>query len=317
MSGFDLAPDWATRHHYYHHSNPNRPDSVTFWDKGIKRPKLEDAWNILGGKIPGNRDDAHQTIQNHAFENVNMLSGNIVQHYCDAVLLDQITTTEAYRLAVNELHEYTPPPHFDIEREMAIVAHREDVIYGADGKKPTKKSAEPEMCELELVCRNALEGLQEAMQGLNEITGETDCWGDIPGCELRFNGRPDYCKRIELKTQWDQKAHTESPSAKSLPAHGPTHSHLAQITGYWHLTGLLPKIVYANRLGYRIFEPSEDELQRALQAISQACQRRERLLQVAKTPEELVRLCDPMWDHQWAWKDLHPDVIKSAREIYR
>jgi len=318
MAGFDLAPDWATRHHYFHHSNPSRPDSVTFFDKAIKRPKVNEAWNILLRKIPGDRDEAVETIDKHKYENINMASGTIVQRYCDAVLLEEVTTSEAYRRAVNELHEYTPPPHFDVEREMAVVTHREDVIYAADGKKPTKKAAEPEMCELELVCRNALDGLRDAMQGLNEITGEVDCWGDIPGCELKYNGRPDYCKRIELKTRWDQYAHTDKPAAQSLPAaeKGPLYSHLMQVTGYWHLTGLLPKLVYANRLGYRIFEPTEDELQRAFQALSGACQRRERLLRVAKTPEELLRLCDPQWDHNYAWKGVHQDVIKEAREIF-
>ena len=104
MAGFDLAPDWATRHHYFHHSNPSLPDAVTFFDKGIKRPKINEAWNILRRKIPGDRDEAVETIDKHKYENINMASGTIVQKYCDAVLLEEVTTRDAYRRAVNELH---------------------------------------------------------------------------------------------------------------------------------------------------------------------------------------------------------------------
>ena len=318
MSGFDIPPEWAARHGYYHHSNPSRPDSATFWDKGIRRRAVNDAWKVLKGELDGNATAARETIDKFSFDNINMHSGNIVQHYCDDVLLDGEGGGEAYRNAVNELHAYKPPKHNDIEKEMAVISHREDPIYGSDGKKARKDDDDAGCCELELVCGNALDGLREAfsLAGINQLEGEVDLWGQLEGCELKYNGRPDYCRRIELKTQWDRSAHTDKPAANSLPATA-RYGWLTQVTGYWKLSGLLPTIVAANRIGYRIFQPTEDELRDTLQAVTQACQRRERLLKVAQTPRELMQLCDPQWDHMWAWKDLHPDVIKEAREIYR
>jgi len=316
MNGFDIPPEWAARHNYYHHSNPSRPDAATFWDKGIRRRAVNDSYKILKGELDGNATAARETIDKYAFDNINMHSGNIVQHYCDAVLLHD-EGGEAYPNAVNELHAYTSPKHNDIEKEMAVVHHREAVIYDSEGKK-ARNPDDAGCCELELVCGNALDGLREAfsLARINDIEGEVDLWGQLEGCELKYNGRPDYCRRIELKTMWDRQAHTDKPAANSLPAVA-THLHRQQVAGYWKLSGLLPTIVVANRMGYRIFQPSEDELRDTLQAVTQACQRRERLLKAAKSPEELVRLCDPQWDHFFAWKDLHPDVLKQAREIYR
>jgi hypothetical protein len=317
MADFDFAPEWASRHAYYHHSNPSKPDSATFFDKGVRRPAVNNAWKVLKGKVDGNAAEARKTIDSHSYANINMTSGNIVQHYCDAVLLHGEGGGEAYRSAVNELHDYRPPAHNDLEKEMSIVFHRENPIYGIDGTKP-RNSDDAGCCELELVCNYALEGLREAlsMNGINEVEGEVDLWGQLDGCELKYNGRPDYCRRIELKTMWDRQAHTDKPAANSLPA-AATQLHKQQVAGYWKLSGLLPTIVVANRLGCRIFQPSEDELRDTLQAVTQACQRRERLLKAATTPQELMRLCDPQWDHFFAWKDLHPDVIRQAKEIYR
>ena len=314
---FDLTPDWASRHNYYHHSNPSKPDGATFYDKGVRRPAVNHAWQILKGAVDGSAVEARETIAKYGFDNINMTSGNIVQHYCDAVLLHGETGGEAYRSAVNELHDYTPPKHNDLEKEMAVIAHREDPLYDLDGRR-VRSSDDAMGCELELVCSNALDGLREALvlNGINDVEGEVDMWGQLDGCELKYNGRPDYCRRIELKTMWDRQAHTDKPAANSLPA-AATHLHKQQVAGYWKLSGLLPTIVVANRMGYRIFQPSEDELRDTLQAVTQACQRRERLLKAATTPEELMRLCDPQWDHFFAWRDLHPDVIKQAREIYR
>ena len=316
MSGFDLAPDWASRHSYYHHSNPSQPDGATFFEKSIKRPAVSAAWNVIRGRADGNANEARETIDKYSFDNINMHSGNIVQHYCNAVLLDDEGGGEAYRTAVNELHDYKPPGHNDIEQEMAVVHHRENPIYGIDGSKPRNPDA-ASSCELERVCSHALDGLREAVSinGINDVEGEVDLWGQLDGCELKYTGRPDYSRRIELKTMWDRSAHTDKPAANSLPA-APSYLHLQQVAGYWKLSGLLPTLVVANRLGYRIFRPSEDDLRDTLQNVTEACQRRERLLKVAKTPEELVRLCDPRWDHFFAWKDLHPDVLKQVREIY-
>ena len=66
MSGFDLAPDWASRHSYYHHSNPSKPDGATFFEKSIKRPAVSAAWNVIRGRADGNANEARETIDKYS-----------------------------------------------------------------------------------------------------------------------------------------------------------------------------------------------------------------------------------------------------------
>ena len=77
------------------------------------------------------------------------------------------------------------------------------------------------------------------------------------------------------------------------------------------------ELVYANRNTFKVFKPSEDELRVALDFLMEACSRRERLLKVASSTKELLRLCDPDWGHMFAWKDLHPEVLSEAKKIWR
>ena len=92
---------------------------------------------------------------------------------------------------------------------------------------------------------------------------------------------------------------------------------MTQIAGYYHLTKKMPTIVYANRGGYKIFSPTEDELQEALQLIFESCQRRERLLKAADNVEDVLRLCDPQWNGLFGWNDMNPEVLLNAKKIWR
>jgi len=120
---------------------------------------------------------------------------------------------------------------------------------------------------------------------------------------------------VELKTQWDSNAHTDSPRANSLP-NEIRENHLTQIAGYNLLSGHVPKIVYANRLGYRVFEATQEQLEFGIARIVEACKRRERLLMAHDKIEDVLRLTDPMWSHMFAWRGYSPEIIHQAKQIW-
>ena len=312
-------PDYAEKHKYFHHSNPSMPDGYTLWNKCWVRPQVNKAWQVVKKEIKGDLSYSRHIIAINKSENPNMTSGVVVQEYCDDILLNEITPGEAYRNAVAKIQGFEPLEWHDSEKENAIINHRTEPKYALKTYKdePTyRKDADGEFCELELVCKHALEGLKIAAQGINNLEGEVNLFKALPGNELQYNGRPDYHSRIELKTMWDQSAHTDSPKANSI-VKSPRFGHLTQIAGYWALSGQLPTIVYANRNTFKVFKPSEDELRVALDFLMEACSRRERLLKVASSTKELLRLCDPDWGHMFAWKDLHPEVLSEAKKIWR
>ena len=91
---------------------------------------------------------------------------------------------------------------------------------------------------------------------------------------------------------------------------------MTQLAGYWHLSGLIPKIVYANRLGYVVLEPTEDELRYALHEISMACRRREKLMKIADDAVDLLNLTDPHFADGFMWRDLSPRIMLQAKELF-
>lgn len=315
--------DWADRFNYKWHSNPSTPDAWTFFDKSVLRPMRDKAWAILRGDIEGDQGWARKVLYDSAYykdpqgktqysDNTNMVSGRAVQVYTDMLLVEDADVTEAYGEAINMLHGYEPPYWHDHDVDKAVLAHRENICYDSEGKK----SKEPTMAEFSLVCENAASGIREAMSGANRIVGEIDLYGNIPHCELPYFGKPDYGEgRVELKTQWDQQAHTDSPRANSLPKKIKA-PHMTQLAGYWHLSKIVPKIVYANRLGYVVLEPTEQELEHALHDISVACRRREKLMKVADDVVDLLNLTDPHFADSFVWRDLAPEFFMMAKGLF-
>lgn len=314
---------WAERFNYNWHSNPSTPDAWTFFDKGYIRVQRNKAWAILRGDQSGDEIWAREFLKSCAYyqdsqggsqytDNPNMVSGRAVQVYTDMLLVEDATPGEAYAEAVNMLQGYQGGTWRDQDKDAAIIANRERIFFDADGKK----SKDPVHSEFALVCENAGDGIKEAMHGANRIVGEIDLFGSLPHCELPYFGKPDYGEgRVELKTQWDGNAHTDNPRANSLPK-AIKAPHMTQLAGYWHLSKIIPRIVYANRLGYVVLEPTEDELQLALNDIIRACKRREKLMKVADDLPDLLSLTDPHFADSFVWRDLNPDIFKKAKQLF-
>ena len=146
------------------------PDAWTFFDKSVLRPMRDKSWAILRGDIEGDQGWARKVLYDSAYykdpqghtqysDNTNMVSGRAVQVYTDMLLVEDADVTEAYGEAINMLHGYEPPYWHDHDVDKAVLAHRENICYDAEGKK----SKEPTMAEFSLVCENAASGIREAM----------------------------------------------------------------------------------------------------------------------------------------------------------
>ena len=317
----------SARHCYYHHSQPNKPDGFTFFDKAVVRPERENAKAVLAGEAKGDKAEAQKIIDMHGVyvdsrgktqsgDKPPLISGRAVENYCTDVAVNDLSPTDAFKNAINELQGFHGASWRDADKDKRELEHKTTVRYGADGSVP-KKDIIPTHHEFELVCSNALDGLREAFAGANRITGQKELTGKFDDVQLPYKGYGDFQEGgVELKTKWDRGAGTDKPSAGSLPKEIPFNN-LMQIAGYWHITDIWPQIVYANRLGYRVFKPTLDQLHAGVAAIREACVRRERLLAAANTTEELLKLCDPQWDHMFVWRDLPPEILDRAQKIWR
>lgn len=320
--------NWAFKKGYYHHSQPSTPDYYTFFQKGIIRPARSKALKIVNGETDGVKEEAEAFLEQHGYyidylgktqftDNINMASGRAVEYYCDQVLIHGAMPNEAYREVLNLLLSLQTGSWLDQEKTKAQIEGRQKTRFGENGKagKLLSENQQSVFCEFELVCQNAHAGLKEAMQGANEIIGQTELRGKLPGCQLDYLGYGDYQGgAVELKTQWDTGVDTDSPRSNSLPK-DIKHPHLMQIAGYWHITGKIPRIVYANRLGYRVFEATIEQLEYALSDVIAACVRREKLMMVTENVEQLLKLCDPHFADSFVWRDVHPDVLRQAKKL--
>ena len=314
------------KHGYHAHSNPGMHDGYTIWDKGVLRRDRYKAAAIIEGDAQGDMEWAKHRLaiegkytdsrgDTQYNDNPNMCAGRAVQLFSDEHLAGDVHRPEAYAAAIEYLQWYQSPFWRDKEQEAAVMRHRVEPMYDSQGKK-LKLDETAGHCEFELVCNNAEAGLREAMRGDNKITPEITLRGKLPGCQLEYVGKPDYQEgKVELKTQWDSNAHTDSPRANSLP-NEIRENHLTQIAGYNLLSGHVPKIVYANRLGYRVFEATQEQLEFGIARIVEACKRRERLLMAHDKIEDVLRLTDPMWSHMFAWRGYSPEIIHQAKQIW-
>ena len=319
------SKEFADRHNYFHHSKPSNPDGFTFYEKSVVRPNHQAARSIVAGKLDGDKDEARRLLDLHgdyidaagklqSGDKPVMCGGRAVEDYCTDILVNDVPPAEAYKNAVNYVRGFTGGNWRDHEADKREIDHKFNPKYTDKG---TVAKFDAHNCELELVCRNALDGLREAMAGANRITGQKKLTGRFDDVQLSYLGFGDYQDgSVELKTKWDRRADTDKPTAASLPT-DITFDHLMQVAGYWHITEVMPTIVYANRLGYRVFKPSLEQLQAGVAAIIEGCKRRERLLAAASTTEELLRLCDPQWDHAYLWKGMAPELLNNAQKIWR
>ena len=321
--GFKSNANTFSRFNFNWHSNPSTPDAWAFFDKAVLRPERNKAWAVIRGDEVGDVEEAQRILRMHAHykdaigstqytDNPNMVSGRAAEHYGTMMLVEDATPGEAYADAINLVQGFQGGDWRDVEKDQRMIANRERIYFNAEGKR----SKEPTHSEFQLVCDNVVQGLREATAGANRITGQHRLEGKLDGCELPYLGFGDFQEgTVELKTQWDQASDTDNPRANSLPKQIKA-PHMTQLAGYWNINKRIPKIVYANRLGYVVLQPTEDELHFALNDIKVACRRREKLMRVADSIEDLLSLTNPQFADSFVWRDLHPEIKRKAKLMW-
>ena len=243
----ETSPEWATRHHYYHHSNyKNKSKAKIFFEKGHVRPAIRLAETIVDNPdaTNGMKQDAWDIIRRldqryNGGDNAAMLMGRLTQMACDAILIEHEDVNKSIDDVLFMAHNYEPRTWDN----------------GAD-----KAKRDYLLTELPFVIKNAVVGLQEAMATDNKILGEITLFDALPGNRLRYMTKPDYGRRGDLKTKWSKvnKKNASGFATHSLPTNlGKSiwdMRNVSQVAGFYALNGQLPPfLLYANKNDYRLF----------------------------------------------------------------
>jgi len=169
---------------------------------------------------------------------------------------------------------------------------------------------------------HAVEGINVAFKGANEITAEEKFSIDLPGIEIPTIG---FCDGRgagvigELKTKFDAvRANTKAGfGLNSLPPAGkpPPYNDIQQVALYRHaFGGGQAKLIYANRLGHRIFEISDEQCDAAVADLTLALRKRQTLLQRFETTDDLIAITEADWS-DFRWNDYRPELLADMREM--
>ena len=298
------VPEWATRHGYWHHSNPRSKDRAkTLYEKVHVRPQIEQAFNTLRNKDASDADKLlAKSVLHRLYDgrsSANMEGGKATQTACDLYLVmdeagETLGLAEATLAGVEQLQSYKPKNEGDADR------------------------LDKYLEELPLVIEHAVKGLQEAMASENRILGEKQLLGTMPGLAVPYDTRPDYANRGDLKTKWSRpSARSKSGwQAGSLPSSLTgmfDMKNVYQSCGFWALNGHRPPfLVYANATDYRVFTPEnapelrDDFLHDVMNDIILQCKPTENILRAAGSKDELLGLVAPDWQ----------DICWSETESY-
>ena len=305
------TPDWALRHHYYHHKNSKSAEPAKeLFDKCHVRPLVAKAWDITRTSVDDHDlEDAWATInrldhRHNESSNSKMWAGTVVQWACDEILIKQQDPVEIYDLALKKFHGHT-------------------IRTWDDGKD----ARDWEICAEVLTdtIRCSVEGLREVMSG-QHIVGESELKGCLFDNELPHINRPDYVGVGDLKTKWPtQDARAKSGKRKaSLPKTLDgmfTSNNVFQLAGGWYINGRKPVwLLYANEDGYAIFNQDNCE-QLQPEFLEQCCQKMsvhhraiENNLKAHSDKESLLLSQAPDFDHI-SWSE-PPSVIEEAKRIW-
>ena len=281
-----MKPDQV---HYLWHSNPkSRPLWLTLFNKCVVRPKVNTAWEVVKSDraTEGQKEDAWKVIKkldqnyNQSASSV-MEAGKSVQYGCDQHFLENCPSKKAIYMATSNFMNYQPRTWDN----------------GSDSVKTALVKD-----EIEQVTEHAILGLKEAFQLENRVVGEKEYLEPIKGCELKYNTRPDYCHRVDLKTKWSSPAETKSgKKASYIPKNLSgmfDMKNVYQAAGFKMVTNRDPVLVYATAKDYFVFnkdncdELKPDFLDDVIQDIIRLCRSVEIKINLAPNLMTLLA-CEP------------------------
>ena len=219
-----------------------------------------------------------------------------------SVLNNEASVSEANRHALSVLHEHRPAAWNQADQAFTEYA------LDSDGEIVTKTIAQ------------TIDALREAFAGANQVETEEQIALELPGVDVPVDGYVDGRGGgtiVELKTKWDarDKRTASGFKANSVPKH-PSPDHVLQLALYQRVYGGKAKLVYTNRLNYRIFELPQEQLDEAVEIAAATCRKRQRVLE--RTDGELAALVDvlePDWGH-YMLSDWSPDLKLELKQVF-
>lgn len=328
-----IAPDWADKIHFRHHSNPaSKHFSKTVFDKCYVRPKQDYCWSILKNEIKDpniSKEKARIILDKYKWDSAPMALGRTVQKICDARLLSPDELEKTYKTSQG----------IDIEKE----ARQELINYQPfEYAKEDKLKKEACLDALDNTVENAIAGIQEAMKklGINLLQGETTIFmEDINGIDLPYNFKPDFSNLIELKVKaptvssYIKKDGTRTIGKGVLPK-AMTPGWLNQVSVYHAYTNRMPALVVANEEDYRIFDDTVNDFALTKQMLTMTWENivsdiklHEHVLKQAyqtsldnnyneeQTILAVLRSVVPDFN-DWSWKGIDPRYIEEAKQMW-
>ncbi len=316
------TPDWAVRHHYFHHSNPRTGDRAKkLFEKVHVRPALDTAFKVLKDVEAHSVDVKAAQLTIDIFKNTNRVgaaasAGRAVQDGCDLALIPD-----------PEYHQTLSLQEAQLVAKENLKLHKVQ-NYSKEAEAADKEKLEQYLEEIDSVVENAVVGLREAMAQDNRIQGELELRDTLDGNLLPHLTLPDYGRRGDLKTKWSTPA-TNSKGKRtwrtgSLPSsllHEFAIANLYQVAGFWALNGgQTPFLVYANKSDYKVYTPDNtpelkpDTLKDIVKDIQAHHRVTENILQAAETKEDLFGFVTPDFTKIY-WKN-SPAYVREAKKLW-
>jgi len=316
------TPEWAGRHHYFHHSNPRSGDRAKkLFEKVHVRPAIDNAFKILEDPKAHSVDVEAAQLTLDIFRNTNRVgaaasAGRAVQDGCDLALIPD-----------PEYHQTLSLREAQLVAKENLKLHKVQ-NWNAEVEAADKEKLDQYLEEIDNVVENAVIGLREAMARDNKIIGEIDLRDPLSGNQLPHLTMPDYGRRGDLKTKWSTPA-TNSKGERtwrkgSLPSsllHEFAIANLFQVAGFWALNGQqTPFLVYANKDDYRVYTPDNtpelkpDTLKDIVKEIQAHHKVTENILKAAQTKEDLFGLVTPDFTKIY-WKN-SPAYVREAKKLW-
>jgi len=298
--GAKAVPSHYRRSGVYHWS-PSKIN-MPFWymvaEYGFRKRQL---WQAKRASQDGDAEAEYRIAHYEKGGSIKMECGTQVGIAAFSVL-NGTSLTEANRHALSQLHEHRPAGWNEPDQE--FTSH----FLENEGEIVTD------------TIEHTVDALREAFAGANQVDVEDQIALELPGIDVPVDGYVDGRGGgviAELKTRWDQRDKRTASGFKSnsVPKN-PMPDHVLQLALYQRHYGGVAKLIYANRLNYRVFEIAQEQLDEAVAIAHAICRKRQRVLE--RTDGELAALVDvlePDWGN-FRLSDWSPDLRLELKQVF-
>jgi len=292
------VPDYYKRLHMRHWSQTKARCSLAYLcaEYMYRQPRYYEAKRAVAeGDV-----SALQTLEHYDKPDTFPLVVGSAIHTAAFAVANGTSDRDAFRDMLSHLQEHKPVPWIDKD------AKQTDYLLSDDGDR------------ISLTLKHAAAGIREAFPGANQIDAEEKFYHELPGIELPVLGYSDGRGAGvvgELKTHWDNvRANTKSGFAiKSLPKEPPFQD-VIQVGLYRRHFGGQAKLIYANRIGHRVFEVDEDRCEQAVEALTDVLRKRQSIFQRCDGVAQLLGYIEPDWT-DFRWNDYKPELLMELKTL--